>query len=305
MYFIKRIVYGILTLIFISILVFSLFEIMPQNPILSKISVDTAGNEEMIDALSSKYNLDEPAYKRYFKWVGSTLSPNEQYSIIYETSTVNELLKDTLPVTLTLTFISLTISLLISIPITMYIALNRKSLFTKTLLNGSIFFISIPSFLLSLILLYFFCVKIKLFSLTGGSIFLPIVVLSLPSISLIIRYLLPRIKNEVKEDYVVLLQSKGLTNAQILRTHILKNSLIPVISIVSVIFTGILTGTVIVENIFVLNGTGRLMISAINGGDYILIESLVLCYCFLILIVAMITDLLYFKVDKRIKLKWT
>lgn len=303
MYFIKKISYSILTLIFISILVFSLFEIMPQNPILSKISINTAGNTQMIEALSDKYDLDEPAYKRYFKWVGSTLDSDNQYSILYPSTTVNELLLDTLPTTLELTFLSLIVSLLISIPLTIYIALNRKAFLSKILLNGSIFFISIPSFLLSLILLYLFCVKIKIFSLTDGSLFLPVTVLSLPSISLIMRYLLPRIKTEVKEDYITLLKSKGLTNNEIIIKHVLKNSLIPVISIISIIFTGILTGTVIVENIFVLNGTGRLMVNAINGGDYIVIESLVLCYCFLILIVSLITDLLYFKVDKRIKLK--
>lgn len=303
MYFIKKICYSIFTLIFISILVFSLFEIMPQNPILSRISVDTANNAEMIDALSEKYNLDEPAYKRYFQWVGSTLDSDNQYSIIYPSSTVKELLLDTLPTTLALTFSSLIVSLIIAIPITIYIALNRKSFLSKVLLNSSILFISIPSFLLSLILLYLFCIKIKLFSLTGGSLFLPIAVLSLPSISLISRYLLPRMKTEVKEDYITLLKSKGLTNGEIIRKHVLKNSLIPVISIINIIFTGILTGTVIVENIFVLNGTGRLMVNAINGGDYILIEALVLCYCFLILLVALLTDFLYFKVDKRIKLK--
>ncbi len=110
-------------------------------------------------------------------------------------------------------------------------------------------------------------------------------------------------KKEVREDYITLLKTKGLTNKEIILTHVLKNSLIPVISISSIIFTSILTGTVIVENVFALNGTGRLMVNAINGGDYILIEALVLIYCVVIIVFSMIVDMLYYKVDKRINVK--
>ncbi len=302
MFIIKKIAYGIFTLIFVSIMIFALFEIMPQSPILSKISIENASNTQMIESLSEKYDLDKPAYYRYGKWVKSTLSPEDQYSIIYEGTTIEDLLKDTFPTTLKITFISLILSLAFAIPITIYISLNRKSFLSKTLINGSIFFISIPSFLLSLIFVYIFCVQLKLIPITSESLILPIVVLTLPSISVIVKYLLPRIKNEVKEDYITLLKSKGLTNKEIVLTHVLKNSLIPVIAIISISFTGILTGTVIVENVFVLNGTGRLMVNAINGGDYIVIEALVLCYCTMILIVSIVTDVLYAKVDKRISL---
>lgn len=298
----KKIGIGLLTLFFISIIVFSLFEIMPQSPILSKISIERASDTEVIDALSKKYDLDKPATYRYAKWLKSTLSFEDQEAILYET-TVNELIKTMLPTTLALTFISLILSLLIAIPLTIYIALNRKKLFSKVLMNGSILFISIPSFLLALIFVFVFCLQLNIFPITGDSLVLPVFVLTLPSVSLIIRYLLPRIKSEVKEDYITLLKSKGLTNNEIILTHVLKNSLIPVISISSIIFTSILTGTVIVENIFVLNGTGRLMVSAINGGDYVLIESLVLCYCTIIVAFSVIVDLLYYKVDKRIKIK--
>lgn len=303
MHIIKKIAYGILTLIFVSIMIFSLFEVMPQSPILSKISIETASNEQMLEELSKKYDLDKPAYYRYGKWVKSVFSGDEQYSILYESMTVSDLLFNTFPITLLLTFSSLIISLVIAIPLTLFIAINRKSFFTKLILNSSIMFISIPSFLLALILVYIFCVKLRLLPITSGSLILPIVVLTLPSISMIIRYLLPKIRNEVKEDYITLLKSKGLTNNEIILTHVLKNSLIPVIAIISISFTGILTGTVVVENVFALNGTGRLMVNAINGGDYIIIEALVLCYCVMILIVSIITDLLYTKVDKRIILK--
>ncbi len=302
-FFLKKVSYSIVTLFFISILVFSLFEIMPQSPILSKISIERASDTEVIDALSKQYDLDKPATYRYKKWLTITLSQEDQYSILYPSKTVKALISDTFPTTLKLTFYSLFLSLLIAIPITIYIALNRKTKLTKVFTNGSILFLTVPSFLLSIIFIYVFCFKLKLLPLTGGSLVLPTLVLTLPAVSLIIRYLLPRMKNEVKEDYVTLLKSKGLTNREIILTHVLKNSLIPVISICSIIFTSIITGTVIVENVFVLNGTGRLMVNAINGGDYITIEALVLTYCSVILVFSIIVDMLYYKVDKRIQLK--
>ncbi len=303
-FIIKKIGYSILTLFFISIIVFSLFEIMPQSPILSKISIERASDTQVLDALSKEYDLDKPPIYRYKKWLKTTLSSESQYSILYPTSTVSSLIGDTFPTTLKLTFYSLFLSLLMAIPVTIYIALNRKAFLTRFFKNGSIIFLTIPSFLLSLIFIYIFCIKLHFFSITGGSLVLPVFVLSLPATSLIIRYLLPRMKKEVKEDYITLLKSKGLTNKEIILTHVLKNSLIPVISICSIIFTSILTGTVIVENVFALNGTGRLMVNAINGGDYILIEALVLTYCTVILIFSVIVDILYYMVDKRIKIKW-
>ncbi len=167
-YIIKKICYSIFTLFVISIIVFSLFEIMPQSPILSKMSIESASNPEVIEALSEKYELDKPAYYRYGKWLKSTLSFEPQNSIIYESSTVNELIKNTLPVTLKLTFYSLALSLLIAIPLTIYIALNRKSIISNIILNGSIIFISIPSFFLALIIIYIFSVKLRLFSITSA-----------------------------------------------------------------------------------------------------------------------------------------
>ncbi len=302
-FFLKKVCYSVVTLFFISILVFSLFEIMPQSPILSKISIERASDTKVIDALSKQYDLDKPAIYRYKKWLSSTLSTDDQYSILYPSSTVKSLIAKTFPTTLKLTFYSLILALIIAIPITIYISLNRKAMFSKVFSNGSILFLTVPSFLLSIIFIYIFCIKLKIFSLTNGSLVLPTFVLTLPAVSLIIRYLLPKMKNEVKEDYVTLLKSKGLTNTEIILTHVLKNSLIPVISICSIIFTSIITGTVIVENVFVLNGTGRLMVNAINGGDYITIEALVLTYCSVILVFSIIIDMLYYKVDKRIKLK--
>ncbi len=303
MFIIKKLFYSLLTMVFISVIVFSLFEVMPQSPILSKLSIEGASDTEVVDALSKKYDLDKSAFYRYKKWVMSNFDNEEETSILYPSSTVGELINATFPVTLQLTFYSLILSLLIAIPLTIYIALNRKTFLSKFFLNSSIVFISTPSFLLSLILIFFFCIKFKFFSVTSGNLTLPVIVLTLPAVSLIIRYLLPRIKSEVKEEYITLLKSKGLTNNQIILTHVLKNSLIPVISISSIIFTSILTGTVIVENIFILNGSGKLMVNAINGGDYILIEALVLLYSFIILLFSVIVDLLYYKVDKRIKLK--
>ncbi len=302
-FIIKKISYSILTLFFISIVVFSLFEIMPQSPILSKISIERASDTQVLDALSKEYDLDKPPVYRYKKWLKTTLSNEDQYSILYPTTTVKSLISTTFPTTLKLTFFSLILSLIIAIPITIYISLNRKSLLSTIFRNVSILFLTIPSFLLGLLLIYIFCIKIHLFSITGGSLVLPTLVLTLPAVSLIIRYLLPRMKKEVKEDYITLLKSKGLTNKEIILSHVLKNSLIPVISICSIIFTSILTGTVIVENVFVLNGTGRLMVTAINGGDYILIEALVLTYCAVILFFSVVVDILYYKIDKRITTK--
>lgn len=302
-YVLKKVLYSILTLFFISIIIFTLFEIMPQSPVMSKISIERANDTELINSLNEKYDMDKPATYRYFNWVKTVFSSDEVESILYEGKSVNDLISSRILVTLKLTFISLLLSLIIAIPITIYISLNRKSILSSIIKESSILFLSIPSFLVAIVLIQFFCNKLGMFSIMSGSLVLPIVTLVLPSISLIIRYLLPRIKIEVKQDYITLLKSKGLTNRRIILTHVVKNSLITVIAISSIIFTSILTGTVVVENIYALNGTGRLMVNAINGSDYLLIEGIVMCYSTLILIFGILTDILYYKVDKRIAIK--
>lgn len=303
-YIFKKVFYSVLTLFFITIIVFTLFEVMPSSPIMSKLSIDRAGDSAVIESLNEKYNMDKSPVYRYTDFMKKLITHKPIESILYEGKDVNKLILDRLPLTLKLSFISLFLSLIIAIPLTLQIAINRKSTLSSFIKNSSIVFIATPSFLLGIILIGIFCNFLGLFSVTSGSLFLPIVTLTLPAVSLIIRYLLPRMKSEVKEDYITLLKTKGLTNKEIILTHVLKNSLIPVIAISSVIFTSILTGTVIVENIFVLNGTGRLMVNAINGSDYLLIEVIVLYYSAIILICNIISDLLYYKVDKRISLQW-
>lgn len=296
----KKALYSILTLFIISIIVFTLFEIMPGSPIMTKLSIERLNDAELVESLNEKYNYDKSPVYRYMDWVKALLSGEDIESILYEGKTVNSLISSRIALTLKLTFYSMFFALLIGIPISVYVSISTIPVIKNFVKNSSILFISIPSFLLGIIFITIFCNWLGIFTITGGSLVLPILTLTLPAIGLIIRYLLPRMQAEVKEDYVTLLKSKGLSDRRIILTHVVKNSLIPVIAITSVIFTSILTGTLIVENIFVLNGTGRLMVNAINGSDYFLIEGIVLCYSSIIILFSIFSDFLYYKVDKRI-----
>ena len=226
---------------------------------------------------------------------------------------VKDLFLRKLPVTLYLTFFSLFLSLIIAIPLSIQITAKSDKWYSSIITAITQLGISIPSFWLAFLLIYVFAVKLGWFNtlsynaMSGNFLqklskfFLPSLAIAIPNIATIIRYMQSAILDEINKDYVRTARMKGLLLKDILYKHVLRNALIPVITIIGISITSSVGGSLIVENVFSLPGIGSLIVQSISSRDFPLIQSVVLAVAFMVIFINLIVDILYRIVDPRIR----
>lgn len=280
---------------------FFLFQVLPGNPVISKLGVENAGNEALRQNLIEKYNINAPIGQRYFNWIGDAFSLDFGNSFSYEGYSVLELILPRFGVTLKLTVLTLLFSTFFGLLLAIFMSVNQKSRVTTFLEYFIIIGISIPSFCVGILLITIFALSLGLVSISSGGLFLPVLSLAIPSTSLITRYLYLNLMGELEKDYAMYAKAKGLRDLQIVLRHSLKNSMVPFFGVFLTIFLSIITGSVLIENVYTLNGIGRFMVSGIKSFDYPLVSGIVFCYCILILTISWLVDILNFIIDKRIQ----
>jgi oligopeptide transport system permease protein len=219
---------------------------------------------------------------------------------------VSEIISETLPISLELGMYSLILSFLFGIPIGIYAAARHNSWLDHTLMIVSISFVSLPSFLVAPLLILLFCFGLHWFepALWNGpaSYTLPVIVLATRSMAIVARLTRSSALEVIGSDYIRTARSKGLSSQQILFKHVLKNSLIPVLTFSGPLAAEILSGTFVVEQIFAIPGLGKHMILSVSNRDYPLILATTLLFAVMLVIANLIVDLLYVYFDPRIKL---
>lgn len=307
---VKKLLSIILTLFFVSALIFFVFQIIPGNP--AEIILGTEADPAQVLALEKELGLDRPIFERYIEWIIGLFRLDMGMSLKYQMPVANLFLKK-LPVTLYLTFYSLVLSLLIAIPLSIQITLKSDKWYSSIITAITQLGISIPSFWLAFLLIYVFAVKLNIFptlsyNIMAGSFgqklknfFLPSLAIAIPNIATIIRYMQAAILDEINKDYVRTARMKGLTLREILYKHVLKNALIPVITVIGMSLTSSVGGSLIVENVFSLPGVGSLIVASISSRDFPLIQSVVVAVAFLVIFINFVIDILYGIIDPRIR----
>lgn len=311
LYFIKKLLTAVVTLFIISLLTFCVFQILPGNPAHIILGVDA--DPLQVQALSKNLGLDLPMQQRYFNWVTGLLSGNLGQSLRYQVP-VEELIHGALPVTVSLTLLSLLITVVLVVPISVYLAKNNNKglpTFISSLMQIGI---AIPSFWLSILLVLLFSVTLRWLpsgdfipfskSFWGAvqSLILPAVSISIGTTAVVIRYLKNTLLDQMNMDYVRTARSKGLTKNAVLYRHVLKNALLPTITILGMIAVEVLGGSIIVENVFNLPGIGSLIISGVGNRDFPLVQGLVFYLATTVVGINLVIDLLYSVIDPRIRL---
>lgn len=307
---VKKLLSILLTLFFVSLLIFLVFQIIPGNP--ARIILGTEADPAQVLALERELGLDKPISQRYIEWIGGLLRLDMGESLKYRVP-VSELFLKKLPVTLYLSLFSLFLSLIIAIPLSIQITLKSDKWYASIITGITQLGISIPSFWMAFMLIYIFAVKLGIFNtlsynvMAGGfldklkNFFLPSLAIAIPNIATIIRYMQAAILDEMNKDYVRTARMKGLTIREILYKHVLKNALIPVITVIGMSLTSSVGGSLIVENVFALPGVGSLIVSSISSRDFPLIQSVVVAVAFLVIFINLIIDILYGIIDPRIR----
>ncbi|WP_307494951.1 ABC transporter permease [Peptoniphilus koenoeneniae] len=300
----------ILTLILVSMMIFLVFQILPGNP--AQIILGSEADEKQVKQLETELGIDKPMPERYLNWMKDLLKGDMGKSLKYNVN-VKDLFMDRLPVTLFLTSYSLILTVLIGIPLGIWIASKDDKWYSTIIAGITQLGISIPSFWLAFILILIFSVKLNIFPTFGYNVmsgnllnklykfFIPAFAISLSNIATIVRYLRTAILDQIRKNYVRTARVKGLDINKILYRHVLRNALIPVITILGIILTSSIGGSIIIENVFALPGIGSLIVQSVSSRDFPLIQSVVVVIAAMVIFINFIIDICYRIIDPRIR----
>ncbi len=307
----RKVVSLLITIFLVSIITFFVFQILPGNPAYIILGIDA--DEYQIAALEEKLNLDKPVMERYLIWAKNLLSGDLGESIRFQKPVAN-LIADRLEVTMLLTLFSLILSLLICIPLATILVINVKSTWAKVLNGFSQIGLAIPSFWLAIVLVYIFAIKLRWLPsgqyerfavnpwLCIRSLILPSISLAIGISAILVRYLSNSMLDQMGSDYVRVARSKGLKEREIIYKHVLRNALLPMLTILGMMMASVLGGSIVIESVFSLPGIGNLIAISIGSRDLPLIQSLVVYLAFFVVLINFIVDLLYTIIDPRIRL---
>lgn len=310
-YVLKKITALLITLLIVSMLSFLLFEVIPGDPASSILG--TEATEEKVQNLREEMGLNDPLPQRYSKWLGGILQGDMGTSYSYHIPVLT-MVKDKLPITITLTTLSFLFILLFSILLGILGAKYENKFLDRFLFVGNQVTMSIPPFFIGILFTALFGLVFRWFTPGGyvsyqknlGAFFsymiLPSVAIALPKIAMTAKVLRGSLITEMKQDYVRTAYSRGNTKNQVLFGHALRNALLPVITFLGWTLADIIANSIIVEQVFGIPGLGRILITSIAGRDYPVVETIILLIAATILVINMMVDLLYRKLDRRIEI---
>lgn len=311
-YYLKKILGLAVTLFLVSFITFLVFSLLPENP--AEIILGVNAEPEEIAAMEKELGLDRPYFERYISWIGNLMKGNLGTSYRYHQS-VSELIKNSFGVTLGLSVISLILTVAIGLPMGIYISKKHNKFLNALLSFATQIGYSVPYFCTAILLIYFFTVKNSIFPSMGyvpfsqnplgyfKTMILPSLAIAIGSSAILMRYIKVCIEDEKVMDYVRTAKSKGIGNGKILRKHILRNSLIPSITMLGMLVADILGGSIIIENVFSLPGIGKLIAVSISTRDLPLIQGLVLYLAVIVALCSFAVDMIYSVIDPRIRIK--
>ena len=311
-FLLKKLGAALVTLFLISVLTFCVFQILPGNPAHIILGVDA--DPLQVEALSKEMGLNLPLQQRYVNWVVGLFSGDLGNSLRYQTP-VAQLIADSLPVTVSLTATALLITVVLVVPLSIYLAKNNNRALPTAISALLQLGVAVPSFWLSILLVLVFAVTLRWLpsgdfvpfttSIAGAlrSLVLPAVAISVGTTAVVIRYLKNTLLDQMGMDYVRTARSKGLAQNEVLYRHVLKNALLPTVTILGMIVVEVLGGSIIVENVFNLPGIGRLIITGVGNRDFPLVQGLVFYLALTVVVINFLVELLYSAIDPRIRMR--
>ncbi|MAW85166.1 MAG: peptide ABC transporter [Phyllobacteriaceae bacterium] len=309
-YLLKRLLIGILTLLFASVVVFAVLEVVPGDP--ARLMLGMNATEDAVQALREQMGLNQPLLTRYVTWLADFASGDFGRSLTYSVPVI-DLVAERLVVSLPLAIMALALSTAIAIPAGLFAAARRGRAADTATMGLAQVGVAIPNFWLALLLVYVFAVWLRLVPAGGfpgwgngvwpgiKALLLPAIALALPQAAILARVTRSALIEVLGEDYIRTARAKGLPRSRVLWRHALRNALIPVLTIMGLQFAFLLAGTIIIENVFYLPGLGRLLFQAITQRDLIVVESVIMLLVASVILVNLLVDLSYAAVDPRLR----
>ncbi|NJM96058.1 MAG: ABC transporter permease [Phormidesmis sp. RL_2_1] len=315
-YLLKRLLMAIPTLIAISMVIYLVLALAPGDP-LGELANSPSITAEVRENIRRALGLDQPIHIRYAKWAIAFLTGNMGYSFVSPVS-VSTLIWQRLPTTLWVVGLAYFFSLLIAFPLGILSALKRYTWLDQLVTTCAFAGFSIPPFFTGLIFIIVFSVNLGWFPFIYDSTLvvndinslmaqakqamMPIGVLVLFQTAVLMRYIRAAVIEQLNLDYVRTAYAKGLSSRQVIIRHVLRNALIPVVTLIALDIPTVFTGALVTEQVFRVPGIGSLLIDAINRSDTPVVMSITFIYAILIVVFNLIADILYGVLDPRIRL---
>ncbi len=331
----RRFLWMILVLFLVSVITFGMMHAVPGGPFSREKPLPAA----TVALLNAKYHLDEPLFVQYLYYVGDIIVPritlertppsqSENYLIDIDlpdifgeeahfkwvnfgptytsrSRTVNDIFRENLPNSVQLGIAALCVSLAIGMPLGVFTALKRNTRWDYAGMSVAIIGVSVPVIISAPLMQYLFGVQWKILPVTGwgtpAHVILPAFALGFVNSALIARLTRASLLQVLNEDFIRTARAKGLAERRVISLHALKNSLIPVVTILGPLAAALLTGTFVVETVFSVPGMGRYFITSIRARDYPVIMGTVLLYAAVLIIANLVVDLIYAWIDPRIR----
>ena len=306
-YALKRLLQLIPILLAITFLSYGMMRIAGSDVVEQKME-NTSGtvSQEMIDNARAELGLDKPFVVQYFTWLGNLLRGDMGTSYVSNKPVFSTFVSK-LPATLLLTAVSILLTVLISIPLGIWSAVKQNTATDYVIRTASFIGNSLPNFFVSLLLMYFFAIRLGWFPVISGgvslqSVALPALTLAIAMSAKYLRQVRATVLDELSKDYVLGARARGVKFSTTLIRSVMKASLVTIITLLTLSIGSLLGGTAIVESIFMWDGVGKLAVDAINMRDYPIIQAYVMWMAIIYVVVNLITDLSYHVLDPRIRL---
>lgn len=303
-FIIRRLISLIPTLFLIITFSFFIMKAAPGGP----FSAERNPPPEVLANINKVYHLDEPLVKQYVRYLGNMLNGDLGPSFRYKDYTVNDLIGNTIPHSLILGMTALFSALVLGLLVGIISAVKRNSLVDYAAMSVAVIGISVPLFVVGPLLMLIFAITLKWLPTSGWitgrhgikTLIMPAFALSLPYFAYIARLSRASVLDVLRSDYIRTAYAKGLSYPIVLFKHALKGALLPVISYLGPAFAGIITGSVVIEKIFLVPGLGTFFVQSALNRDYTLIMGTVVMYSTVLIFMNFIVDILYAVIDPRI-----
>lgn len=310
-YFIRKFLILILTVFLISLMTFVAFHVIPGDP--ARLILGTSASEEAVEALREKLGTNLPLTVQYRNWIAGFLRGDFGTSIKYRMP-VAALMHDRIPVTTLLGVMALVLILLIGIPLGIFSARVRNTPGEHVLNFINILGISFPNFFLSIIFIWIFGLTLHWF--TPGRyitfdrdwagclrfMFWPALSVAIPQTAVLVKYVRTAMLEQLREDYVRTARGKGVGETAILYVHVFKNAIVAVVPLIGMIIASVLSGSIIIEQVYGIPGIGKLLISSVTSRDFPLTQTLVVYIAVIIVVINFLVDIVIQIIDPRIRL---
>ena len=308
-FLLRRLVQLAPALIGITLVAFVLLRVLPGDP--ASLLIGARGSQADVEILRHQLGLDAPLWQQYLTFVWDILNGSFGQSIVQRRA-VSLVIIERLWPTLALVGYATLLAVVITLPLATLAAVKRGTLVDFTIQAVFVALMSMPAFWLGVLLILLFGLKLPLFPVSGYGegfldrlwhLFLPALVIALGTSALTIRSLRSSLIAVRSAEFVDTARSKGLAEGEVLLRHILRNSLISTVSVLSVHTSWVIGGTVVIEAVFALPGLGQLLVSSIFARDYPVVQGLTVTFAVLVMAISILTDLIYALIDPRIRLQ--